>query len=770
LTQFNPFKDRHTNLLIFVFVFGFCASFLSNLLDSGPRLVLHFDARHYYQTCHDLVVYARSYMSGRPDDMPPLLVQGLLLDGPVLPGLSALFFTIAHKIPRETDWRWFLVFQSLLQAGCAVLVAVLSERLTNSRRCGVVTGVVWALWPAAVIAAGRLMSETLATLILLGIPALSGRGAGWKPALPGLLCGLLALVKPALLPAGLVVAIFSIAYSQRAWKNRLIATSILALAFVLTVAPWAVFTKITTGKAQVTISRQSLLNIATGVDFETQGWDSIPVSPYIQLFGEQDPPSAVLVSAISQRPVDWIKLSLTKISRLWCLPWNDFSRSPFGLDPNVQNWLHWGLLATASIGVIVWRRATSPAVLIGCLIVIAGHLAYLAVEAVPRYAFPSLPFMLVLASSGIYASLGLGGYRRLLWLLPAAVLVPAGLVLAHYFDRHDNHIYVSPGTTLSKTIELSERGDAPPREALLLIDASKEIIDSAIAINGHHLTTLADAQVYFPEAFGLLGIERQSAFGQGKDIEDFRRWRAVPVPVENLELNGKNRIDITAGGDKCKVYVNEVEKQIASLGMFSPGLFHSDPLRMEGRPISPIRYSKLTTGPRVHLLISYREAGRMPALPGSAIGLDSTSTSIIRVNKQSLKKANSNTLTFPISQGEGYSHIRVRIEGQIKATHGRAGVMAGINSKRSGLVILPHVPDAIAGSSSWKIFSIEDEIPIAAVGDVDSLSLAFYPGRWDDAMTYGARSAGDDAMIKNLHVNAQYFSAPSLKISGCRIY
>jgi hypothetical protein len=762
LTRFNPFKDRHRNLLIFVFVFGFCVSFLSNLLDSGPRLVLHFDARHYYQTCHDLVVYARSYMSGRPDQVPPLLVQGLLLDGPVLPGLSALFFTIAHKIPRETDWRWFLVFQSLLQAGCAVLVALLSERLTNSRKCGVATGLVWALWPAALIAAGRFMSETLATLILLAI-ALS------VPFLPGVLCGLLALLKPALLPAGLVVSLFSIVYSQTRWKNRLTGIGVLTLGFILTVAPWAVFTKITTGKAQITISRQSLLNIATGVDFETQGWDSIPVSPYIELFGEQDPPSAVLISAISQRPMDWVKLSLAKISRLWCLPWNDFSRSPFALDPTVQNWLHWALLGIASIGVIILRRSANPAVFISCLIVIAGHFAYLAVEAVPRYAFPSLPFMLVLASFGIYSSLAPGAYRKLFWLLPAALLVPVGLVLTHYFDRHDNHIYVSPSTTLTKTIELNERGDAPPRQALLLVDASKEIIDSAIAINGHQLTRLTDAQVFFPEAFHLLGIERQSAFGQGKSIEDFRRWRAVPVPLENLELDGNNRIEITAG-DKCKVYVNEGEKQIASLGMFSPGLFHSDPLRMEGRPISPIGYSQLTTGPRVHLLLSYREADTMRALAGSAVGVDSSSTSIVRINKQSLKKPNGNVLTFPISQEREYSHLRVRIEGQIKATRGRAGLMAGIQTSRSGLVILPHVPDAIAGTSSWKVFFIEDEIPLAAVGDVESISLAFYPGRWDDAITYGARSASDDAMIKNLHVTAQYFSAPLLKLSGCRIY
>jgi hypothetical protein len=98
--------------------------------------------------------------------------------------------------------------------------------------------------------------------------------------------------------------------------------------------------------------------------------------------------------------------------------------------------------------------------------------------------------------------------------------------------------------------------------ALLLIDSEKEVAQSHISLNGHKIHELPRSVYnYYQKKYDLLAFLEELATDIKMKSEDVRQWRAVPIPVDYLNLNGKNKISLetpatvplTIYGDYAKV-------------------------------------------------------------------------------------------------------------------------------------------------------------------------------------------------------------------------
>jgi hypothetical protein len=134
-----------------------------------------------------------------------------------------------------------------LVGSLAVLFAFLIGNRLSGPGAGLVAAVAVAGYPALLQYQGMLMTEPLAVTLLAGsllafLWAADNREA-WAWTLPGMLLGVLALVRPEYLPFGAplaLVALFHIRWQSGAWRPGLAAAAAMALAFLLPIVPWTV--------------------------------------------------------------------------------------------------------------------------------------------------------------------------------------------------------------------------------------------------------------------------------------------------------------------------------------------------------------------------------------------------------------------------------------------------------------------------------------------------------------------------------------------------
>ncbi len=267
---------------------------------------------------------------------------------------------------------------------------------------------------------------------------------------------LLMLTKAALAPGALlavlaVVLVLVLSNVER--RSLVIALVSTVLGFSLVIAPWLMFTKVATGEYQLLVKRMPTFNMAAGLSPETDGWSALPDTGLINLFSESDGPAAVASALYRLNPGDFYGRMARKPLRLFQFPWNDYKLDIVGLplaaqiiahqiivlfgffgilsfmalpmslrtsvnekekpknepsaDLSTAKQPHPELISGSTIGSdgkrIVHLRCADPSsmttVLTGvfCLVVIAGHVAYLPFVADSRYGFTTIPFLILFA-------------------------------------------------------------------------------------------------------------------------------------------------------------------------------------------------------------------------------------------------------------------------------------------------------------------------------------------------------------------------------------
>lgn len=389
-----------------------------------PRMLLMLDSGHFFLTCQLLCKQILNVVTLRlqPDNF---LGDCLMQDGPVLSLVPAMVYSLLGIEPLSTNWQVVAFVQCFYHAVSAALVYLIAARILNSSRWALLAGVLWGLNPAGLVNCGRFLTEGLAlVLILAGVHMmLQAARSSDRPlkriafgVFAGLFQGMVLLTKPPLIFACALSCFVSWAgFPSVKLRTQFLAS--LIVGSILALLPWAIVTKQVVGEVHVVPKRCAVHNLVKGLNYQADAWQSFPLPPltalYSNWFGYESGVQelwSVGQAVVKASPAESLFLAARKIPRLFFLPWNDFDGYVGLLDPQSQVFFHYFLVSSALLGILGFLVGIVPSGSesasnsrlgrIGgfiCLSVILGHFAYLPFEAMPRYWFSAMPFMVIFA-------------------------------------------------------------------------------------------------------------------------------------------------------------------------------------------------------------------------------------------------------------------------------------------------------------------------------------------------------------------------------------
>jgi len=330
------------------------------------------------------------------------------------------------------SWYWLitpgtrvvLLSHIALDLVTTTVVYVLARRWVSERAALVAAGLV-ALNVAAISATGRLLSESLFTVLLvsgvwLGVrwneAASSGSRIPQAAATAGAVLGLAVLTRGVLLPYAPLLAVASAVSARRILPG----TTIFLLAFVVTLAPWTIrnfrvhsaFVPVTT---QIGITLYAGFAPPDGV-FGRQPYDSIVRGA--RRFPEAEQSRILTGAALrlaASEPARTAVLEARKAVYFWSpIDWEVLPR--YGTFNPTYAWT----VLVAFFFLIVGFRADQPRrrqlwpVWAPILFLFTMALLF---HGSPRYRLPSEPLLAILAACGVSALMERAGGRRTLWAL-----------------------------------------------------------------------------------------------------------------------------------------------------------------------------------------------------------------------------------------------------------------------------------------------------------------------------------------------------------------
>lgn len=386
------------------------------------------DSGHFFWTVQLICEHLKAFPGPAPASFS-YLGDALMQDGPGLSLLPALIFLAIGKVPVSSDWLVVAITMCLYQALASTFVYLIVFKILKSPGWAMTAGVLWALYPPAILNTDRFLTEGLAHMLLVAATWLllesteaseSRMKFSVVALFSGLLQGLLLLTKPPLLFCCLLINAFSWSRFPSARKRLIFAISLVA-GMVIVLTPWALTAKATTGHLHVIPKRCAVHNLAKGLNYEVDAWQGFPVPDltilYSNWFGFESGTEELLAvgrAIISARPLESLYLAARKFVRLFSLPWNDFNSMVLFLSPSVQVLLHRAIVLFSFFGMAFFLfsrekrdnlRTVSKFFVSGVVVVLlalVGHLAYMPFEAMPRYWFTGMPYMVMFAVLGAY--------------------------------------------------------------------------------------------------------------------------------------------------------------------------------------------------------------------------------------------------------------------------------------------------------------------------------------------------------------------------------
>lgn len=351
------------------FALAYLAIYLQNLRPIVLANAALFDSNAYLMSTKNVLSVVESVSKGTsPYEAIRTAGGTFMFDGPVLPSIGAIFFSLIGKQPDLMDMRAPLVMEGFFHACTAALMAVAGWRLTGRRLSGLCAGLLYAIWPASISGASRFLTETITTFfmasaLVAGTYIPKARREDEMLLSPtatfifGFAVALLMLVKPALAPGALLAATLAaiIVLLSKVQRRSLIAGAIAgALGFLLIFLPWLMITKIATGHFQLLPQRMPTFNMAAGQSPETDGWSALPETPLVKAFSDDDGTAAVAIALYKLNPGDFYGRMARKPLRLFQFPWNDCKVKVLGLPLGAQIVLHQYLVLFGLFGLLAF--------------------------------------------------------------------------------------------------------------------------------------------------------------------------------------------------------------------------------------------------------------------------------------------------------------------------------------------------------------------------------------------------------------------------------
>ncbi|MBY0357207.1 MAG: hypothetical protein K2W82_04330 [Candidatus Obscuribacterales bacterium] len=611
---------KHKLLPFVVFAAGVVIGLAYNLGFRSQNVTFVFDSAHYLHSANSLVQYL-SALSRSTTTAAQIneLASYILVDGPILPGLGACVIFLLGE-----SWQSFVFLQCLFHGLSALLVFLLCQRLCKSDYWALAAGIAFASYFSAIIAAGRFLTETVTTTVLLGLAYLlvcgkeeSKRTAFFLPASVacGFVSGVLLLTKAALMPIAflswLVVAGASGSFNR---ALRLLSNGLVGL--LLPLILWLSASYLMFDHASLFPERSASLNIAAGLDIESAGWSAMPLPSFFTL-NYSEKPAFIFYGAYANHQGELAALLWRKVARLFCFPWNDFRQEIFGLDIQLQIFLQRLLLGLSLSGAYLYlvraslKEADQADVAYLSILFIAGHLIFVPFEAMPRYAYPAVPFMFVLGAafllflqqkgikSFVLYTVGLltllviwqlplapylilaQGMRLILLFLFMVILcylvggvekqtrfvayilavmisltIGTGVILSTVYgpERSEWQAKIEGQTVLARKFGLAEKDLNQVVWTAILIDGDKNVGDLEFILNGKVLADKPASIWTFPNSYRyqqtLLHTLRTEAQAENVSLDDFRQWRLLPISSSFLLPGKENEIMVKNPGQR----------------------------------------------------------------------------------------------------------------------------------------------------------------------------------------------------------------------------
>lgn len=431
-------------LLSFAVTFGWSLFFQYRIFDCKITFIL--DSGHYLFTAGGITNALALLLANKQSDFDsllPSLAADLLIDGPILPIAGAICLWLSGQPATGCSWYVVTAFICFCNAITGGSISALLALLSGSKRLALLGGTLWALYPGTVICSGRFLTEPMAASLLLlttvGSTYLvssrcSQKTQTWLAFHIGLISTFGFLLKPVLVALWFtlpMLALFKRCPSRLRPINALLAFFIGALTAI---TPWLLFSRLTTGQFYLTPQRLPVHNLAKGHDLGADGWSSDPCSPMTTFYENSKDSRFILFDAWQRKPLEIANLYMRKVTRTIGFQWNDFRQKVYGLSVDSQNFVHAVMLAAAICGILslllrpVLSKTAEFISTSVCMAIATQTLIYLPFEAITRYGFCAVPFVLIAAIYSVKgltrSSLEIAAYLMALVVCVAAIKLP----------------------------------------------------------------------------------------------------------------------------------------------------------------------------------------------------------------------------------------------------------------------------------------------------------------------------------------------------------
>lgn len=283
--------------------------------------------------------------------------------GPVYPIfllVCSILWNFLNGSPGDTIFatsttKGVVILQCLVTAIAPVLIAFSAHKISGWRGA-VPAGLIAAVYPGMIIGSARLISESLATVLVSAILALAAAliasektarsGIYAKCIALGLTLGILQLTRSALALATIASLLIAVPLLKNSRGRKIFLT--LLGGILCAIAPYMIVKGIVSGDSSALVDRLSSYNLLVGVDLDARGWLAYPFSNFTAAYESSHP--EIIKRAMEHSPYRFVELMICKLPRLFAFPWNDF-KSPIGtFSPGQLVFFHQVVLSLAGAG------------------------------------------------------------------------------------------------------------------------------------------------------------------------------------------------------------------------------------------------------------------------------------------------------------------------------------------------------------------------------------------------------------------------------------
>ena len=776
-------------------------SLLHNFTTEHFPVTLLFDSLHYLQVLQPLVQFEHGLLHGQLHWnllTTKQFLDGIRLDGPVLVSVFAPLFLITGHHPTEHFAKYFVVFECLFQGLTVAIIWLTAKRLANNSWLAALAATFWTLYPPAILATERLLTEPLALCLVTSFAfLLIQKKAKFTTSftiglLQGILCALIFMLKSALSPALILAIVVRFVTFEPPFNRKSVLLAI-AAGIILTLTPWAVFTKVTTGKMLLTSDREPGLNLGLGFDRETGGTPVIIRGPFCEQVFDLDYPLQSAAALYKADPIGYLSFFAGKAFKLVIFPWNDFKDTVFGLDAGKQFFYHLMLLGMGIFGLgsflyrprsILDSNWNQGAVLLALMI---GHIAYCLVQPNPRYMITSMPIV------AIFAAVGLVRSRELL-LIPAKYCVGVSIVCglffvaggyryAQSFDYAESTFQLRSGESITRQIELNAASVSSELDtALLLVDGDNISSNTQLIVNGEHLADHLlpiyelDTRFYSHAAKDCLMTVARYSFKPNYGA--YRVWRVAVVP-RSLLKDGKNQFSLSQIEGKCTIYGDKVgERTLPSLLLVSLERMGMNPLSLDGRPKDPVKCAnvnghekfvfrnkdnisrQLDSSLRIKLLFTKQfmpaeaDERRLRSVTlGQRAQIEATPAQLgeFTLDTEHLDATENLKRQFVVPPNPASGRYYVTVRGQGKHLSGENEVAINCRfTDSSGKRRHAEMASHIAMADEWQDFVDEGLLRTWDMKELKDVETELYPKDWNALQFYGLQHRTSKSRLRNL--------------------